>query len=90
MKYAQHWGAIANHSGDAYFDIVYHHDWPNTLNELAKYREPKRVPGAYDALAETRARKGLAAGLRRRPRQALSRRRLEEGEAVARPKGTRS
>jgi hypothetical protein len=62
MKYARFWGAIANHSGDAYFDIVYHHDWPNTLNELAKYREPKRVSGAYDALDETRTRKGLASG----------------------------
>jgi len=62
MKYAKHWGAIANHSGDAYFDFVYHHDWPNTLNELARYREPKRVAGAYDVLAETRARKGLADG----------------------------
>ena len=36
MKYAKHWGAIADHSGDAYFDFVYHHDWPNTLNELAQ------------------------------------------------------
>ncbi len=62
MKYAKHWGAIADHSGDAYFDFVYHHDWPNTLNELAKYREPKRVEGAYDVLAETRTRKGLAEG----------------------------
>ena len=58
MKYAKHWGAIANHSGDAYFDFVYRHDWPNTLNELAKYREPKRAPGAYDALAETRVAQG--------------------------------
>jgi Putative esterase len=63
MKYARHWGAIANHSGDAYFDVVYHHDWPNTLNELAKHRKPKRVPGVFDVLAETRARKGLALGL---------------------------
>ncbi len=62
MKYAKYWGAIADHSGDAYFDFVYHHDWPNTLNELAKYREPKRAAGAYDVLAETRARKGLADG----------------------------
>ncbi|MEO8305077.1 MAG: alpha/beta hydrolase-fold protein [Betaproteobacteria bacterium] len=63
MKYAKHWGAIADHSGDAYFDFVYHHDWPNTLNELAKYREPKRVEGAYDVIKETRDRKGLAEGL---------------------------
>ena len=57
MKYARHWGAIANHSGDAYFDIVYHHDWPNTLNELAKYREPKRG-GPLRTLVESRSRKG--------------------------------
>jgi len=63
MKYARHWGAIADHSGDAYFDFVYRHDWPNTLNELAKHREPKRKEGVYNVLAETQARKGLAAGI---------------------------
>ena len=62
MKYAQHWGAIADHSGDAYFDFVYHHDWPNTLNELAKYREPKRVEGRFDVLAAKRARASLPEG----------------------------
>src|SRR5712692_5395536 len=41
MKYAKYWGAIANHSGDAYFDFVYWHDWPNTLNELAKHKGKK-------------------------------------------------
>ena len=61
MKYARYWGAIANHSGDACFDFVYWHDWPNTLNELSKYRLPKRVRGRYDALKESR-RKGLAEG----------------------------
>jgi S-formylglutathione hydrolase FrmB len=61
MKYARYWGAIANHSGDAYFDFVYWHDWPNTLNELAKHRVPRRRPGRYDALKESR-RKGLADG----------------------------
>src|SRR5256885_1976519 len=40
MKYARTWGAVADHSGDAYFDFVYWHDWPNTLNELAKHRLP--------------------------------------------------
>jgi hypothetical protein len=34
MKYAKYWGAVAGHSGDACFDFVYWHDWPNTLNEL--------------------------------------------------------
>ena len=62
MKYAQHWGAVADHSGDSYFDFVYWHDWPNTLNELTKYRIPKRRPGRYDALAAG-TRKGLAEGL---------------------------
>src|SRR5438105_1486742 len=61
MKYTKYWGAIANHSGDAYFDFVYWHDWPNTLNEIAKHRVPKRKSGAYGALRESR-RKGLAEG----------------------------
>jgi enterochelin esterase-like enzyme len=39
MKYAKTWGAVASHSGDAYFDFVYWHDWPNTLNELAKHKK---------------------------------------------------
>jgi enterochelin esterase-like enzyme len=48
MKYAQHWGAVADHSGDACFDIVYRSDWPNTLNELARHRRPARREGRYD------------------------------------------
>jgi S-formylglutathione hydrolase FrmB len=62
MKYAKHWGAIADHSGDAYFEFVYWHDWPNTLNELAKHRRPARRAGAYDARGASR-RKGLEQGL---------------------------
>src|SRR5436305_3007112 len=50
MKYPKYWGAIADHSGDAFFDFVYWHDWPNTLNELHKHRLPKRRPGPYNAL----------------------------------------
>src|SRR6267154_2300114 len=49
MKYASTWGAIADHSGDSYFDFVYWHDWPNTLNELAKYRPKPFKAGRYDA-----------------------------------------
>src|SRR5712671_1174576 len=48
MKYPETWGAIADHSGDAYFDFVYHCDWPNTLNELAKYRPSKLAAGKLD------------------------------------------
>jgi len=62
MKYAKHWGAVASHSGDAYFDFVYRTDWPNTLNELQKHRLPRRRPGRYDARGAS-GRRGLAAGL---------------------------
>src|ERR1700674_3577967 len=60
MKYAQYWGAIADHSGDAYFDFVYHHDWPNTLNELGKHRKTPRKAGAIDV---PREEQGAADGL---------------------------
>jgi len=64
MKYPEHWGAVADHSGDAYFDFVYHSDWPNTLNELAKYRpRPIPLPGKFDVLkAERGADRGLDDG----------------------------
>jgi S-formylglutathione hydrolase FrmB len=61
MKYPGTWGAIADHSGDAYFEFVYWHDWPNTLNELAKHRAARRKAGPYDARAEA-GRSGLAEG----------------------------
>jgi S-formylglutathione hydrolase FrmB len=48
MKYAKTWGAVADHSGDSYFEFVYGHDWPNTLNELARYRPLPARPGAID------------------------------------------
>jgi S-formylglutathione hydrolase FrmB len=51
MKYARYWGAIANHSGDAYFDFIYRSDWPNTLDELARYQRPRGQEGRFDAAA---------------------------------------
>ena len=60
MQYAKYWGAIADHSGDAYFDFVYGSDWPNTLNTLSKFAKPKRVAGAVDVKARE---KNAAAGL---------------------------
>ena len=45
MKYARYWGAIGDHSGDAYFEFCYLHDWPRTLNELDRFRKPRRKPG---------------------------------------------
>jgi len=63
MKYASHWGAIANHSGDAYFDFIYRADWPNTLDELARYRRPARKAGRVQPRPGHAAERGLAAGL---------------------------
>ncbi len=48
MKYARYWGAIASHSGDAYFDFIYGADWPGTLDELARYRHPRLADGKVD------------------------------------------
>jgi S-formylglutathione hydrolase FrmB len=47
MKYARYWGAIADHSGDAYFDFVYRSEWPDTLTELTRFRRPARKAGRY-------------------------------------------
>src|SRR5688572_13658093 len=56
MRYPSTWGAVADHSGDAYFDFVYFHDWPNSLNELARYRARAPKPGVFDVRKiETRA-----------------------------------
>lgn len=67
MKYPGTWGAIADHSGDAYFEFVYWHDWPNTLSELAKYRATKFAPGRYDvAKMQKNADRGLDDGRVRR------------------------
>jgi enterochelin esterase-like enzyme len=63
MKYPETWGAIADHSGDSYFDFVYFHDWPNTLNELARYRPRERKPGRVDVLkSEHGVERGLDDG----------------------------
>ncbi|MGI9309212.1 MAG: alpha/beta hydrolase [Gammaproteobacteria bacterium] len=53
MKYARYWGAIGNHSGDAYFDFIYRSDWPNTLNQLARYKT-KNSSGSSDGLDDGR------------------------------------
>ena len=50
MKYAQHWGAIASHSGDAHFDFIYRSDWPNTLTQLARFK-PKDITEQHRELA---------------------------------------
>ena len=62
MKYTAHWGAIANHSGDAYFDFVYRADWPNTLNELGKYRRPPRKDGRVSNRSTPKTRRRCSPG----------------------------
>jgi hypothetical protein len=62
MKYPRHWGAIADHSGDAGFDFLYRCDWPNTLDELSRHREPARREGTWSAETDLRGREGLAEG----------------------------
>ena len=84
MKYARHWGAIADHSGDAYFDFVYRADWPNTLNELAKYRRPARKAGPLASARTDGGRARARRRTRRRPSAALPRRPVEEAQAVGR------
>jgi enterochelin esterase-like enzyme len=55
MKYTRYWGAIASHSGDAYFDFIYRADWPNTLTELARFRPDKQREGAWSLPSGYRA-----------------------------------
>ncbi len=84
MKYASTWGAIADHSGDAYFDFVYHHDWPNTLNELAKYR-PKKTRRRHGRRAQDG--EGCGPRARRRPRARASSRPSGRSPSSPWPKG---
>lgn len=44
MKYAKYWGAIAAHSGDAYFDFIYQAEWPIALSGLQQYAQQTTPP----------------------------------------------
>lgn len=44
MRYARHWGAVACHSGDMYFDLCYRHEIPRVLDALARHRHD---PGRF-------------------------------------------
>jgi hypothetical protein len=54
MLHPETWGALADHSGDAMFEFCYYTDLPRTLNELDRYRLPKRRPGPTSPAASTR------------------------------------
>jgi S-formylglutathione hydrolase FrmB len=67
MKYADTWGAVASHSGDAYFDFVYRNDLAKVLDQLQRYSEPKRSAGPIDVeQMERRVKRGLDDGRIRR------------------------
>ena len=55
MQRADTWGAVADHSGDAMFEFCYYTDLPRTLNELDRYRLPRRRPGRTTARGRRRA-----------------------------------
>jgi len=60
MKYARHWGAIACHSGDMYFDFCYRNDIPRVLDSLAKYRrDPSRFIREFYARRKVGMRDGM-------------------------------
>src|SRR5665213_3561682 len=54
MRYPEYWGAIADHSGDANFNLCYLTDWPRTLNELDHYRGRRRRAGKADAVRDAK------------------------------------
>ncbi len=81
MKHSRTWGAVADHSGDAYFEFVYWHDWPNTLDELAKYRLPRQRPGSFAFLKNKNLQEGKDDGRIRRFLQSVwKREKLSGGE----------
>ncbi len=55
MKYPETWGAIANHSGDAYFDFCSLTDWPRTLNERPTWRKTPTAPAKASTTAASSA-----------------------------------
>lgn len=44
MQYAEHWGAIASHSGDCFFDYIYKAEWPAALSSLQRFTSSKLPP----------------------------------------------
>ncbi len=52
MKYPGTWGAVGNHSGDAYFDFIYKAEWPPVLTALQAFTAPARKAGAKRGIAK--------------------------------------
>jgi enterochelin esterase-like enzyme len=85
MKHAKHWGAIADHSGDSYFDFCYMTDWPRTLNELDRHRRKRRKAGRIDVRKDERgAGDGVDDGrVRRFLEHVWAKDKMTDGEAHA-------
>lgn len=83
MQYTDTWGAIACHSGDAYFEFCYLPDFPRLLNELARYRRPPLRAGRQ-RIAPARSADGRDDGRARRFLEAMwNKDKMTEGEAHA-------
>lgn len=84
MRYPETWNAIADHSGDAMFEFCYYTDLPRTLNELDRYRRPKRRAGRAAPSKSARASDGRDDGRIRRFLEAVwSKDKLTDGEVHA-------
>jgi S-formylglutathione hydrolase FrmB len=76
MRYARYWSAVADHSGDSYFDFCYRSDWPSTLNELARFRARTRKEGLVDVRRSERGSdRGIDDGRVRRFLEAFGKKR---------------
>ncbi|MEM6708791.1 MAG: alpha/beta hydrolase-fold protein [Pseudomonadota bacterium] len=62
MKYAHVWGAVASHSGDAGFELVYGHEWPSVLTELQRHRLPKAKDNKAPPVPSASSARRLASG----------------------------
>lgn len=83
MRHTDTWGAIACHSGDAYFEFCYLPDFPRLLNELARYRRPPLRAGRQRAPLRATA-DGRDDGRVRRFLEAMwSKEKMTEGEVHA-------
>ena len=52
MKYPRYWGAIASHSGDAYFDFIYKAEWPQVLTALQRFSKPALKAGQRRSISQ--------------------------------------
>jgi S-formylglutathione hydrolase FrmB len=83
MLFPRTWGAIADHSGDAWFDFCYLTDWPRTLNELDRFRKRRRRAGRVDVVQDEKgADRGVDDGrVRRFLEHVWKREKLSDAEA---------